>query len=285
MNAKKACIFITIFLIALVVISAIFTMLHKEMPLRERVALVIIEGPILSSREIVEELKGHVQDRSIKAIVIRVDSPGGGVVASQEIYDAVKKAAQQKKVIVSMGAMATSGAYYIASPASRIIANPGTITGSIGVIMEVPNIKRLMQKIGIETEVIKSGEYKDMASVFRGIGHEERKILQGVMDNVHKQFIKAVSESRGIALEEVVKIADGRIFTGEQAVKVRLVDELGSLEHAIRVAAEMAGIKGEPEVVTKKERMPILDMLLRGRIPGNLLQILLVPELKYIYVL
>jgi protease-4 len=280
---KKACIFITIFFIVLVVISAIFTLLHKEMPLRERVALVRIEGPIVSSETVVEELKGHVKDRSVKAIVIRIDSPGGGVVPSQEIYDEVKKAVAKKPVIVSMGAIAASGGYYIASPASRIIANPGTITGSIGVITTVPNIEELMQKIGIRIDVIKSGEYKDITSVFRGIEQEERKILQGVMNNVHKQFIKAVSESRGIALEEVVKIADGRIWTGEQAVQVGLVDELGSLEHAIRVAAEIAGIEGEPEVVIRKERLSLMDML-RGQIPENFLRIIPQAELKYMYI-
>lgn len=280
---KKACIFITIFFIALIVISAIFTLLHKEMPLRERVALVRIEGPILSSETVVEELKGHVKDRSVKAIVIRIDSPGGGVVPSQEIYDEVKKAVAKKPVIVSMGAIAASGGYYIASPASRIIANPGTITGSIGVITTVPNIEELMQKIGIRIDVIKSGEYKDITSVFRGVEREERKILQGVMNNVHKQFIKAVSESRGIALEEVVKIADGRIWTGEQAVQVGLVDELGSLEHAIRVAAEIAGIEGEPEVVIRKERLSLMDML-RGQIPENFLRIIPQAELKYMYI-
>jgi protease-4 len=280
---KKACIFITIFFIVLVVISAIFTLLHKEMPLRERVALVRIEGPIVSSETVVEELKGHVKDRSVKAIVIRIDSPGGGVVPSQEIYDEVKKAVAKKPVIVSMGAIAASGGYYIASPASRIIANPGTITGSIGVITTVPNIEELMQKIGIRIDVIKSGEYKDITSVFRGIEQEERKILQGVMNNVHKQFIKAVSESRGIAMEEVVKIADGRIFTGEQAVQVGLVDELGSLEHAIRIAAEIAGIEGEPEVVIRKERLSLMDML-RGQIPENFLRIIPQAELKYMYI-
>jgi len=279
---KKACIFIAIFFTVLVVISAIFTLVHKEMPLRERVALIKIEGPILSSERVVEELKKHVKDRTIKAIVIRINSPGGGVVPSQEIYDKVKKAAQQKTVVVSMGAIAASGAYYIASPATKIIANPGTITGSIGVIMEVPNIEELMQKIGIRTEVIKSGKYKDMVSVFRGIEREERKILQGVMDNVHKQFIRAVSEGREMTLDEVREIADGRIFTGEQAVKAGLVDELGSLEHAIRVTAEMAGIKGEPDVVIKKEQLPLLD-LLRGRIPESFLRIMPKAELKYIY--
>lgn len=282
MKIKKVCIFITLFFLALIAISAIFTLVHKEMPTRERVALIRIEGPILSSERVVEEIKRHVKDRSIKAIVMRINSPGGGVVPSQEIYDEVKRAAQKKPVVVSMGAIAASGAYYIASPASKIIANPGTVTGSIGVIMEVPNIEELMQKVGIKTEVIKSGEYKDMVSVFRGIRPKERKILQGVMDNVHKQFITAISESREMALDEVIKIADGRIFTGQQAVNAGLVDELGSLEHAIRVAAEMAGIKGEPEVVIKKEPPPLLD-LLRGRIPESFLRIMPQPELKFIY--
>jgi protease-4 len=283
MKFKKTCIVITLFFVILIAISAMFTYFQKDMLLKERVALVRVEGPILQSKNIVEEIKGYIKDKSVKAIVLRVDSPGGGVVPSQEIYAEVKNASVQKKVIVSMGSVAASGGYYIASPANRIIANPGTLTGSIGVIMEIPNIKGLMDKIGIKTEVIKSGRHKDIASVFRDIGKEERAILQGVMDDVHGQFIKAVSDGRKIPIEDVRKIADGRIFSGNQALKAGLVDELGDLEHAIKVAARFAGIKGEPEVVTKKERSPILD-LLDGKIPDSVLKIIPKVELKYMYV-
>ncbi len=282
MKIKKTCIFITLFFLILIGISALFTLLQGEMPLKEKVAVVNVEGPILQSKNTVDEIKGYVKDKSVKAIVMRIDSPGGGVVPSQEIYEEVRKAAAHKKIVVSMGSVAASGGYYIASPASRIIANPGTITGSIGVIMEVPNIKGLMDKIGVKTEVIKSGRHKDIASVFRGIGSEEREILQGVMDEVHGQFIKAVSDGRRMPVEDIKKIADGRIFSGSQALKIGLVDELGNLEDAVKIAAKMAGIKGEPEVVKKKERSPILD-LLNGKIQDSVSKVIPKTELKYMY--
>jgi protease-4 len=282
MKVKKTCIFIILFLAILIAISAIFTFFQKDITLKEKVALVNVEGPILQAKNTVDEIKDYVKDKSIKAIVLRVDSPGGGVVPSQEIYEEVRKAVARKKVIISMGSVAASGGYYISAPASRIIANPGTITGSIGVIMEVPNIKGLMDKIGVKTEVIKSGKHKDIASVFRGIGSEEREILQGVMNDVHEQFIKAVSDGRRIPIEDVRKIADGRIFSGNQAAKIGLVDEIGDLEYAIKVAAKMAGIKGEPEVVTKKEKSTLLE-LLNGKISESVSKIVPKIELKYMY--
>lgn len=261
MKARKLLIFGAIFFGALVVISAVIALVQKDLPLKEKIALVRIEGPIFSSKGIIEELKGYVKDNSIKAIVLRVDSPGGAVVPSQEIHDEVKKAAAKKKIVVSMGSVAASGGYYVAAPAHRIVANPGTITGSIGVIMEVPNLKGLMDKIGVRTEVIKSGRHKDMASAFRDIGREEREILQGLMTDVHEQFMEAVAESRKMPITEVRRLADGRVFSGKQAKGIGLVDDLGDLEYTIAAAAEMVGIKGEPEVVTKKERTSIMDLL------------------------
>ena len=245
-------------------------------------ALVRIEGPIIEAKSIVEDINEHVKNTAVKAIVLRVNSPGGGVVASQEIYEAVKKAAGQKKVVVSMGALAASGGYYISAPATRIIANPGTITGSIGVIMEVPNIKGLLDKVGVKSEVIKSGRYKDMASPFRGMGKEERDILQGVMDDVHAQFISAVAAGRKMPEEEVRKIADGRVFSGRQAIKAGLVDELGDLDYTVRTAAKMAGLKGEPEVITKKETNHLLD-LFSSQIHETVSRIMPTAELKYMY--
>ncbi|MFO0754466.1 MAG: signal peptide peptidase SppA [Thermodesulfovibrionales bacterium] len=283
MKAKKICVFIGIFLSVLIVLSALFTLSQKSgISLGEKVALVRVEGPLLEAKSIVDEIKGYVKDSSVRAIVLRVNSPGGGVVPSQEIYDEVRRAVAVKKVVVSMGSVAASGGYYISAPASRIVANPGTITGSLGVIMEVPNIRELLNKIGIQAEVIKSGKHKDIASVFRGIGKEEREILQGVMDDVHEQFIAAVAEGRKMPVEKVRPIADGRIFSGRQAIQAGLVDELGDLDHALQTAARMAGIRGEPEVVTKKEKSPILD-LLNGRFPEGLAKIIPKLELKYMY--
>jgi protease-4 len=190
---KKVFFVILGLFLLLAVISIILVVLQKNMPMGDRIALIRIEGLITDSKEATEDIKEYVKNPSIKAIVLRIDSPGGAVGPAQEIYEEVRKAAAKKKVIVSMGSVAASGGYYIASPATKIIANPGTLTGSIGVIMEIPNISGLMDKLGIKTEVVKSGRHKDIASIFRGIGKEEREILQGVLDNVHSQFIKAVA--------------------------------------------------------------------------------------------
>lgn len=264
------------------VVSLIIALLYKGSPAGEKVALVRVEGPIMDSKNTVEEIKDYVKDASVKAIVLRVDSPGGAVVPSQEIYEEVKKAVSKKKVVVSMGALAASGGYYISAPASRIVANPGTLTGSIGVIMEIPNLKGLMDKVGVKTEVIKSGRHKDIASVFRGVGKEEREILQGALDDVHDQFIKAVSEGRKMLLEDARKIADGRIFTGKQAMSKGLVDELGDLEDAVKVAAKLSGIKGEPNVVSKKEKFSVID-LLRGKFPKEFSDIFPSVKMKYVF--
>lgn len=266
--------------VLLIVVSLLFVMLQKNLPLGERVALIRVEGMIVDSKDTIYELKEYVKDPLIKAIVLRIDSPGGAVAPAQEIYEEIKKAVAKKKVIASMGSIAASGGYYIASPATKIIANPGTLTGSIGVIMEIPNLEGLMSKLGIKTEVVKSGEKKDMASVFRGIKKEERAILQKVLDNVHDQFITAVAEGRKMPYEDVKQIADGRIFTGEQALKVGLVDKLGNIEDAVQVAAELSGIKGEPVLISKKERFSLID-LIRG--PKELIDIIPSVKIKYLF--
>jgi len=285
---KKVLLIFLGLLVLLIVFSLFFALLQKKIPFGEsnQVALVRIEGMIMDSKDTVAELKEYAKDPFIKAIVLRIDSPGGAVVPAQEIYEEIRKAAKEKNVIVSMGSVAASGGYYIASPATKIIANPGTLTGSIGVIMEVPNMSGLMDKLGIKTEVVKSGRHKDMASVFRGIGKEERVILQEVLDNVHEQFIRAVAEGRTtdertLLYDDVKKIADGRVFTGEQALKVGLIDELGSLEDAVHSAAELSGIEGEPVIVSKKERFSFLN-LLKG--PKELIENLPSVSLKYIFV-
>jgi len=279
---KKTCFIITGLLVLLLFISLFLTLFQKNIPIGSRLALIRIEGPIIDSKDATDEIKEYTKDKSIKAIVLRIDSPGGAVAPSQEIYEEVKKAVAQKKVIVSMGSVAASGGYYIAAPATKIIANPGTLTGSIGVIMEIPNIEGLMNKIGIKTEVIKSGRHKDIASAFRTMGKEEREILQGVMDNVHEQFMKAVSEGRKIKMEEVRKIADGRIFTGEQAKTNGLVDDLGTLEDAIKTAATLTGIKEEPVVVSKKDKLSVID-LLRNKFPKEMTDIFPTVKIKYLY--
>jgi protease-4 len=279
---KKACVIISITLLLLLVVSLTLALFQKNIPLRSRVALVSIEGPIMDSMDVVKEIKEHAKDRSIKAIILRIDSPGGAVGPSQEIYEEVKKASAEKHIVVSMGSIAASGGYYIASPADMIFANPGTLTGSIGVIMEIPNLEGLMTKIGVRTEVIKSGKHKDMASAFRKMDKEDRDILQGVMDNVHEQFIRAVAEGRKLTVDSIRPIADGRIFTGEQAKEIKLVDELGTLEDAIQKAAELAGISGEPEVVSKKDKLSFLEML-RSGFPKEIADMLPSVKIKFLY--
>jgi protease-4 len=278
---KKLCLFLTGLLVLLFFLTIIIALLQKNVPIGDKVAIVRIEGPIIDSKNAIEEIKDYTKDSSVKAIVLRVDSPGGAVAPSQEIYEEVRKAAGKKTVVVSMGSVAASGGYYISSAATRIIANPGTLTGSIGVIMEIPNIEGLMNKVGIKTEVIKSGRHKDIASVFRGRSKEEREILQAVLDDVHEQFIKAVAEGRKMLPDDVRKIADGRVFTGRQAQKLGLVDEIGNLEDAIKVAAKLAGIKGEPQVVTKKERFSLIE-LLRGQFPKEFSDLFPTLKIKYL---
>jgi protease-4 len=279
---KKVFLIILGLFVLLIIVSLLFVILQRNIPLGERVALVRVEGMIIDSKDTIDEIKEYAKDPLIKAIVLRIDSPGGAVAPAQEIYEEVRKAVTKKKVVVSMGSVAASGGYYIASPATRIIANPGTLTGSIGVIMEVPNLEGLMNKLGIKTEVVKSGRHKDIASVFRGIKKEEREILQEVLDNVHEQFIKAVAEGRKMLHEDVNKIADGRIFTGEQALKAGLIDELGDLEDAIQAAARLSGIKGEPVVISKKEHFSFIN-LLKGAVPKELTDILPTVKVKYLF--
>ena len=228
----------------------------------DRVALVKLEGVLLTSERLVDELHDYADDSSIKAIVIRIDSPGGGVVPSQEIYNAVKYARKEgKKVIVSMGSVAASGGYYVAAAADKIVANPGTLTGSIGVKMEFANLEKLLEKIGVQGMVVKSGEYKDVGSPYRPMTEPERKLLQEVIDDVHSQFIKAVAEGRRLPEADVRAIADGRIFTGQQALALKLVDQMGDLDDSIRLAGTMAGIKGKPHVTEKKKKIPFLEYL------------------------
>lgn len=266
---KKVLIFFVAIFAVIAILSLMLTF-SRKVPLGEKVALVRVTGVIVDSTDVIEELKEYAKDNSIKAVILRVDSPGGAVAPSQEIYEEVLKLKEKKKVIVSMGTVAASGGYYISAPADKIVANAGTLTGSIGVIMEIPNISGLMQKIGVEAQVIKSGEHKDLASIFKSLKPEEKQILQDVLDDVHSQFIQAVSDGRGMKFEEIKKLADGRIFTGRMAKQAGLVDELGNLQDAILLAGKLTGIKGDPEVVEKKEEFGVLD-LLKGEFAGKIL--------------
>jgi len=252
-------------LLAGVLLAFLATTLLPDLDLsgEDRIALIRVEGVILDAQQTVGDLKKFGDSPSVKAIVLRIDSPGGGVVPSQEIHDAVKRVRNKnnKAVIASMGTVAASGGYYIAAATDRIIANPGTLTGSIGVIMELANLEGLLKKIGVENVVVKSGRYKDIGSPFRKMNVEDRRILQSVMDDVHTQFIEAVAEGRSLDVTDVQPLADGRIFTGRQAKDAKLVDELGDLDDAIRLAADLAGIEGEPKVVEPRKRFSLRELI------------------------
>jgi len=255
---------IGLLVIAAVVLSALVPLMLDSAWLGgERVAVVRIEGVIVDSRDAIEELRKFRENPGVKAIVLRIDSPGGGVVASQEIYSEVLKTRTdgKVKVVASMGNLAASGGYYIAAATDKIVANPGTLTGSIGVIMELANVRGLMEKVGVQSVVIKSGKHKDLASPFRTMSAEDRALLQGVLDDVHDQFIQAVAAGRAMKVDQVRDLADGRVFTGRQARTAKLVDELGDLQDAIKLAGKMGGIAGEPRVVETRKRFSLRDLL------------------------
>jgi protease-4 len=234
------------------------------------VGLVEVKGLIIDSQETVKQLNAMRKNDNVRAVVLRIDSPGGVVGPSQEIYAEVKKLGEKKKVVVSMGSLAASGGYYIAAPAAVIMANPGTITGSIGVLMKFSNVEGLMGKIGMKAFTLKTGKYKDAGSPARPMTDQEKAMLQGVIDNAHSQFVRAVAEGRRLPVENVNKIADGRIFTGEQALALKLIDRIGTLQDAIEEAGKLGGIKGEPQVIRPARKKKLLLDMLVGESAGRI---------------
>lgn len=229
----------------------------------EKVGIIELNGVIVDSKDVIQYLKRFREDDSIKAIVIRIESPGGGVGPSQEIFREIRKTIPFKKVVTSMGAVAASGGYYIAAGTDGIVANPGTITGSIGVIIGFTNFQELLDKIGMVPVVFKSGKYKDMGSPVRKMTEAERKILQNFVDTIHKQFIMAVVEGRKMDQDKVESLADGRIFSGEEAQTLGLVDRLGNLEDAIEWAGQLVGIKGKISTVyARKGKKSLMKYIL-----------------------
>lgn len=243
----------------------------------DRIAVIPVEGVIDDelAKNVNRHLKTYGNDPRVKAIILRIDSPGGGVSASQEIYREVKriKDGNKKKVFVSMASVAASGGYYIACPADKIFANPGTITGSIGVIAEWFNFKELADWAKVKPVVFKSGEFKDTGSPTRDLTDREKKYFQGMINELYRQFVGAVTDGRkgrggeaGELTEEQIKnLADGRIYTGEGAKRLGLIDEIGNYEDAVKDAAKQVGIKGEPQIITPpkpREGITILDLLL-----------------------
>ncbi len=227
-----------------------------------RVAVVELEGFILDVQDLLQDLRTYREHPQVRAVVIRINSPGGVVGPSQELYEALRRLrAEGKPVVASLGAVAASGGYYVAVAADRIYANPGTLTGSIGVIMQTANLEQLMKKVGVDYVVVKAGQFKDLGNVARPMTAEERRVLQTLLEDVHAQFITAVAEGRRLDRAQVVQFADGRIFSGAQALALKMVDELGGLEEAVNGAARLAGLPVPPQIIPPRRRVSILDLL------------------------
>jgi protease-4 len=237
-----------------------------------RIGVVEIQGVIgmggrggVDSQQVMKLLKKYASDAEMKAVLVRIDSPGGAVAPSQEIYDQLRRVAEDKLVVCSMGNVAASGGLYVAMGCDRIVAEPGTLTGSIGVISQFPDVKALADKLGVKMETVKAGRLKDAGNPFRDMTPEDRAYWQQLVDQVHRQFISAVADARGLSEDDVRKFADGRVLTGEQAQQLGLVDELGNFYDAVDLAREEAGIKGEPRLVyPPDERSRLLEELLGG---------------------
>jgi protease-4 len=233
---------------------------------KEKVAVLTIEDVILDSDKYLESLNKIRKNNSVKAIVVRINSPGGAVGPSQEIFSELLSIKDKFPVVASMGAVAASGGYYIACAADTIYANPGTITGSIGVIAQFLSYKDLLEWAKIDVEVIKSGKFKDVGSPFRTMNEEDKRYFQQLIDNVFNQFKTTVSITRGINENDLTTIADGRIFSGEQAQDLNLIDELGNLNDAIAYAAKQGGIEGDPELIHYPEKKSLLQELLTSKL-------------------
>jgi protease-4 len=258
----------TIFMLLMIfLVLGVIGLMFGESNIGGNIAVVEIKGPIEDSTETVKDIKKYREEEHVKAIILRVDSPGGAVGASQEIYDEVIKTKAIKPVVVSFGNMAASGGYYVAASATKVVANPGTLTGSIGVIAQFFQVDEILKKFNFKWEVIKSGSNKDIGSPLRPMTPDEKKLLQSMISDVYDQFVTAVSEGRGLKKEDVVAIADGRVFSGRKAKELGLVDELGGIEKAIEIAASEAKMTEEPKVIyPSKDKYKFLDQLAEGKV-------------------
>jgi len=229
---------------------------------QEKVAVLHVTGVLEDAAAFLEEFETFKERGDVKAIVVRIESPGGTIVPAQEIFEEIWKLRGSKPVVASLGNVAASGGYYVACAAEEIVANRGSITGSIGVITVFQNYRELLDKVGWKTQVMKSGQYKDLGDPTRDMTPEEMRIEQQVLDNIHQQFIHDVALGRDRKVEEIVPLADGRMFTGEQALQAGLVDRLGNLQDTIDRAAELGGIRGKPTVIyPEAKRSGILDFV------------------------
>lgn len=287
MDAKKAGIILVTASILVTLIAVILTAPDGKRAQKTptassgKVAVIYLTGVISntedtslfgagsSTAQTMQDLEKAEKDKSLKAVVIRIDSPGGSASASHELYEQILRVKKSgKKVVASLGDMAASGGYYSAVAADKIVSVPSTITGSIGVISTVPNLEELYRKIGYSERVFKSGAHKDMLSPARPLTPEEEKIMQDIITDTYDQFVSVVAKGRNLPQDRVRQLADGRIYTGNQAKELGLVDELGGKKDAIKLAAKLAGIKGEPQVVDYR-RAPGLLGLLKGTASSN----------------
>lgn len=250
-----------------------------------RVAVVEIKDVITSSEDVVRQFKKYQKNRNVKAVLVRVESPGGGIAPSQEIYEAIKNLKNSgMPVVVSMGSMAASGGYYVSLGANKIFANPGTLTGSIGVIIQYPNFRQLMDKVGVDMTTVKSGRMKDAGSPFRKSAIDDEKYFQQLIDNGYEQFIGAVIAERKIDRDKILELADGRVFTGQQAFEHNLVDTLGTYEDALKYAAYLGKIEGEPKILKEKKKQTLMELMLSkifDKPLGRASEFLSSPNLQY----
>jgi protease-4 len=259
------------FLFVLAVFTLVYMTLHAGgadagIPsFGDRIGVVDLDGVILSPQPVVGQLKKFGDDSSIKAIIIHVNSPGGGVAASEEIYREVKRIRSEKKkrVVVSIETVGASGAYYVASASDKIYADQGSIVGSIGVIAQWVNYGDLLKWAKLKDVVLKTGEFKDTGNPARDLTPAEQAYMQALIDNMFGQFVQAVSEGRGMKFEDVKSIANGKVWTGEQAMSMKLIDGVGDFEAAVADTAKSVGIKGEPTLVRPdRDRKTLMDLLL-----------------------
>lgn len=228
----------------------------------DKVAVLRVEDIILDSQIYLESLDAIAKDDSVKALVVRINSPGGAVGPSQEIFSELKKLGKELPIVASIGGVGASGGYYIACAAQKIYANPGAITGSIGVIAQFASYEKLLDWAMIDVEIIKSGKYKDVGSSFRKMNEADKQYIQQLIDNVYEQFKSAVADARDLDTKQIDKVADGKIYTGEQALNLKLIDELGTINDAIRMAGDLGGIEGKPEVIYfPKKKSRLMDLL------------------------
>ncbi|MFH1729050.1 MAG: signal peptide peptidase SppA [Pseudomonadota bacterium] len=225
-----------------------------ELSSKPDIGIVEVEGVILDSKMYIEGIKHFADQENVKAVIIRINSPGGSVAPCQEVYEEILRQKKKLKIYASMGSAAASGGYYIASATDRIFASPGTLTGSIGTIMDLFNLQELYDWAKIKKHTIKAGKYKDMGSPFKVMSKEEEKIFQDLADDIHDQFITDISVARNMEKEKVKALSDGRVFTGKQALENGLIDELGNLPSVIAYAARHSGISGKPKVKYYKEK-------------------------------